>query len=106
MLQQNQFKQIRLRLGWSLSEMARRMGCKMKLVARWESLEELADPDVIRQYDSLLNLVDVQSEFVRQTPIAESYLKDGQLQQVSVEEVLEWETQVSSQKTPSFDSES
>ena len=96
MLHQKNFKVIRQRLGWSLAEMARRMGCSTELVVKWESLKTRADSAVVRQYEALLNQIEIQCEFVRQSPLAETYLKDGQLQQASSEEVTEWEKEISS----------
>lgn len=87
----HEFREIRLRLGWSLSEMARRMGCHQTLILKWESNHEIPDQEVVRQYMSLQSFVDEQAERTRQMPLAESLLKDEQLSQCSQEEVIAWE---------------
>lgn len=86
-----ELRELRLRLGWSLAEMSRRMGCHQSLVLKWESNHQNPDPEIIRQYLSLRSFVDEQAERTRQMPLAESLLKDEQLSQCSQEEVIEWE---------------
>ena len=87
-----EFRQLRLRLGWSLAEMARRMGCHQSIILKWESNHLTPDPEVVRHYESLLALVDEQAERTRQMPIAESLLKDEHLSQCSEDDVVQWET--------------
>lgn len=86
-----EFREVRLRLGWSLAEMARRMGCHQSLILKWESNHKTPDQETIRQYMSLRSHVDEQAERMRQMPLAESFLKGEHRSQCSQEELIEWE---------------
>ncbi|MCB0407963.1 MAG: helix-turn-helix transcriptional regulator [Bdellovibrionales bacterium] len=92
------FKKIRLRLGWTIAEMARRMGCHQELVIQWESNQQTPDVEMIQQYETIQFYLEEQSEFVRHQPVAESMLKGEHLQQVSLEDVLAWEEESESEE--------
>lgn len=87
-----ELKEIRLRLGWSVAEMARRVGVDRQIVAEWESNLTIPDAEMINHYLAMLSHVEEFSERVRQMPLAESLLRDEHLDQVSESELLAWES--------------
>jgi transcriptional regulator with XRE-family HTH domain len=88
-----ELKEIRLRLGWSLAEMARRVGTERQMVQEWESNLSRPDPEMLRHYQAMQSHVNENSERVRQMPLAETALRDEHLQQISEDEVLRWEVE-------------
>lgn len=86
-----ELRQLRLRLGWSLSEMARRLGCHQQQMIDMESGRVELDPEVINQCHYLNSFLEEQCQAVQKRPLAEILLKERRLEQISEALVLEWE---------------
>ena len=56
-----ELKELRLRLGWSLSEMCRRLGCAKDLVVQYESGKGQPDRETLLQYEALFSVLEEQS---------------------------------------------
>ena len=82
-------KQLRQRLGWSLAEMARRMGCKADLVTAWECGKRCPDSDVINQMQYLESYLAGYSDRISQTPMAEKVMDDDRLSQLTHRDLLD-----------------
>ena len=80
-------KNLRRRLGWSRSDLARRMLCDLETVQKWES-EDLA-PDF--HQGRLLQLLETQSQALEKTlqmaPVCEKFLDETGQVQVSEHEI-------------------
>jgi transcriptional regulator with XRE-family HTH domain len=76
-------KQLRQRLGWSVAEMARRMGCSTDVVGAWENGHQSPDPDVLNQMLYLENYLHSYCERILQKPLAEKVMHDSQLSQLT-----------------------
>jgi transcriptional regulator with XRE-family HTH domain len=82
-------RQLRQRLGWSAAEMARRMGCSIELVAAWEAGHQSPDPEVINQMEYLDSYMRSYSDRISQTPIAEKVMHDDRLSQLTHRDLLD-----------------
>ena len=82
-------KQLRQRLGWSVAEMARRMGCSAELVNAWETGRLSPDGDVINQMQYLDSFQISYSERISQTPMAEKVMNDDRLSQLTHRDLID-----------------
>lgn len=74
---------LRRRMGWTSSDLARRLGVAAKDVEIWENgKQELQDPDVINRIEFLFRQADMCCEEVKAGPISEIALEDGGLGQI------------------------
>lgn len=64
-------KQLRLRLGWSLAEMARQMGCSVEIINSWESGHQAPEPEALNQFRYLYHYAETYNQNLAQTPHAE-----------------------------------
>ena len=81
-------KTIRQRLGWSMAEMARRMGGDVALITAWETGEQTPGADVINQFKFLMTHLDWTSTQIAQAPAAEVRMEEGGLSQVTHRDLL------------------
>lgn len=79
---------IRQRLGWSMAEMARRMGGDVALINAWETGEQTPAADVLNQFHFLLNHLDWTSTQVAQAPVAETRMESDGLAQLTHRDLL------------------
>ncbi len=77
-----EIRSLRLRLGWSAADFARRFGCLSQLVSDWERGTQVPTSDDILQLQRLSLYVDSYSEQVQRGPVAEQVLKSGGFEQV------------------------
>lgn len=84
----NRIHSLRLRLGWSCSDLARRLNCSSIEVLKWER-KELAPEE---KYFSLLEFMEIQAEEVSNEiqicPIAESILESSSQDQILLDELI------------------
>ena len=87
-------KILRCRLGWTQSELARKLKCELELIGLWESSqckELVAIESHIEGYIDALILLEKQAEMaadqVVQCPLAESILDENKISQVDMEVV-------------------
>lgn len=79
----SEIRELRLRLGWSAAEMARRLGCSVHLVLTWEAGQNRPDVEVHRQFAFLQSWVEENSARITQSPLAEVVLSREHLAQVT-----------------------
>ena len=81
-------RNLRQRLGWSMAEMARRMGCNSTLVGQWENETQTPDHDAVNQLCVLLNHLESSSEHVAQNPLLEKELQSRGVAQLTHRDLL------------------
>ncbi len=81
-------RQLRHRLAWSQAEMARHLGCKLEDLALWES-QTVTKLDFIEdnRLDSLARHLEVQSDQVAKTPVAEAIMHRQNLTQIHKDQI-------------------
>ena len=80
---------LRQRLGWSMAEMARQMGCTTDLIQTWESGAAKPDIDALNQLHYLHYHVELKSNQVAQSPIAEREMESRKMAQLTNRDLLE-----------------
>lgn len=75
---------LRLRLGWSQSELARHLNCRSTDVEIWENGGSIENHDFLNQLQFLARQVEMCCEEVKSTPVAESLLDETMLVQIEV----------------------
>lgn len=76
-------KNLRLRLGWSLAEMARQMGCSLDIISAWEAGKISPDPEAKNQISYLQTYVETYNDKIAQKPMAEREMEDRMLSQLT-----------------------
>ena len=79
---------LRQRLGWSLAEMARQMGCSANLIGQWEAGILNPDPESLNQLRYLRNHVESYSEHIQQDPQLEKELEARRVAQLTHRDLL------------------
>ncbi len=82
-----QIKRLRLRMGWTICDLARRMAVTRACVVSWE--RDLTEPDEesCRQLHRIQGLLEQQMEKLRTQPLADRILTENNWDQVAHEEV-------------------
>lgn len=81
-------RHLRQRLGWSMAEMARQMGCTTDLIGRWEAGQIAPESEAVNQLKYLQGYVEQNSERVRQSPEAEDRMETRGLSQLTHRDLL------------------
>jgi transcriptional regulator with XRE-family HTH domain len=84
----HEIRKLRQRLGWSLAEMARQMGCSTELVSQWELNAANPDADSLNQLRYLSVYVETYSDQISQQPFAEQEMEDRRVSQLTYRELL------------------
>ena len=79
---------LRQRLGWSLAEMARRMGCGTDLITQWETQAAVPDADALNQLRYLRNHAESHSDLIAQKPICEKEMEERRMAQLTHRDLL------------------
>jgi transcriptional regulator with XRE-family HTH domain len=79
---------LRQRLGWSMAEMARQMGCTTELIGKWESGSSCPEADAMNQLHYLQNRVEKNSDTIQQKPQVEIHMESRRLSQVTHRDLL------------------
>lgn len=81
-------RNLRYRMGWTQSEMARTVGCKIELVAAWE--QGAAHPEGEQQTTLIrfMQQAESNSEKIQRCPAAEDLMTRRNLSQIHDSEVL------------------
>ena len=79
---------LRQRLGWSLAEMARRMGCNTDLIQKWETESDMPDHEALNQLRYLKNHAESHSELIAQKPICEKEMEERRMAQLTHRDLL------------------
>ncbi len=82
-----QIRLIRQRLGWSLAEMARRMGCREELVRDWENGLCVPDEETHNQLAHLSSQAESQADHLKSSAALEGYLTENGLEQTHRDDV-------------------
>lgn len=84
----NRIHCLRLRLGWSCSDLARRLDCSSTEVLKWEHDELLPE----EKYFSKLEFIEKQAEEVSHElqicPIAECQMKSSAVEQILLDDLI------------------
>lgn len=83
-----QIKELRWRLGWSQAELARQLGCRQQTISEWETEQYTPQNAYSKLLEILANRADSQSHRIRQLPLADTVMKKDGLQQISLNEVM------------------
>lgn len=75
---------LRRRMGWTSSDLARRLNVKTTDIEVWEKGQPCDDREVLTRIEFLLRQADMCSEEVRHFAIAENFLEDTDLIQCDV----------------------
>lgn len=78
---------LRLRLGWSQSDLARRLRCEIQFIESWEAGDEEPTKDHLQDLELILHQAEACSSEVYQTPLAEKKLDQDSLIQVNIKEL-------------------
>jgi len=84
----SEIRQLRYRMGWTQSEMARTVGCKIELIAAWE--QGSAQPGGEQQTTLIrfMQQAESNSEKIQRGPAAEDLMARRNLSQIHDSEVL------------------
>ena len=84
----NRIHSLRLRLGWSRSDLARRLDCNLETVNAWELSQMKPNPGQL----PMLEFIEKQAEYisleVHVCPIAESQLEKSHRSQIPLDELI------------------
>lgn len=81
-------RSLRQRLGWSLAEMARQMGCTAALIGKWEAGASEPDSESLNQLRYLRNHVETYSEQIQQLPQLEKEMESRRVAQLTGRDLL------------------
>lgn len=83
-----EIRTLRQRLGWSVAEMARQMGCTTELIAKWEGGALIPESDAQNHLQYLQNYVESNSDHIAQKPLVEIRIEDRRLSQCTHRDLL------------------
>ncbi|HEX4923690.1 MAG TPA: helix-turn-helix transcriptional regulator [Bdellovibrionales bacterium] len=98
-----EIRQLRLRLGWSQAELARRLGCRQQTVSEWETDAYVPQNAYSRLLELLHDHLEVHSDQVSRRPVAEILMKEVGYSQISGDELSEKLTDDRHTFVPKFD---
>lgn len=84
-----EIRTLRQRLGWSLAEMARQMGCTTMLIQSWESGASKPDAECLNQLVYLHAHAESKSTLISQTPLAEREMETRRVAQLTHRDLLD-----------------
>lgn len=84
-------KELRLRLGWSKAEFARRFGGTVDLISAWESGEHTPTTDDIDQFETLSMQISEYSNELKISSLCRQNMKENALNQIPHSEIVQIE---------------
>ncbi len=87
--QQKQIRLLRLRLGWTQSDLARRLQCETDLIESLESGNERAAVEMVHKLELIAHQADLCGDEIQCLPAAENMCDQEHLGQVSLNKVRE-----------------
>ncbi|MFN8791074.1 MAG: helix-turn-helix transcriptional regulator [Bdellovibrionales bacterium] len=84
---QDQIRVLRLRLGWTQADLARRLECGTQLVESLEAGETLAAVDIVHKLELISHQADLCGDEIQSLPAAENFCDQEQLGQVELNKV-------------------
>jgi len=85
----DQIRTLRLRLGWTQGDLARRLQCEAKLIESLEMGKEDAAVDLVHKLELIAHQADLCGSEIRCLPAAESFCDQEHLGQVELNKVRE-----------------
>jgi hypothetical protein len=85
-------RELRLRLGWCKSDLARRLHCSSLDIDMWEEGAREIEAPIVSELELLLRQAEAVSEEIKHMPLAENQCDLNELEQIDfdrVKEVLE-----------------
>lgn len=82
-----QLVDLRRKLGWTASDLARRLACDVTMVQKWERDESKPQGESLHQLDYLKYHVENSSEQISQDPVADTLLNDHGLEQITKDQM-------------------
>jgi ribosome-binding protein aMBF1 (putative translation factor) len=82
-------RSLRLRLGWSRADLARRLSCSSSDVGTWEEGRQTPDTQVANELILIAKHADACSEEIRTSPRAESLCESKALGQIDFSQIKE-----------------
>ncbi len=83
-----EIRTLRQRLGWSIAEMARQLGCSSELICKWETGGLLPSSEVLNQLRYLKSHVENNSEQMSQKPALEREMESRRVGQMTHRDLL------------------
>lgn len=81
---------LRLRMGWTASDLARRLGVTSAEVTSWEQQHQIPqDFDTLTRIEFLLRQADMCTDEMKGAPLAESLLEETHCEQIDFDRVKE-----------------
>jgi len=80
-------RSVRMRLGWSRSDMARRLNCLCSDIESWEDGRTLVTTEIKSDLEMILSQANFCNEEVRCSPVAEIELTKSSLSQIEFSRV-------------------
>lgn len=87
--QQQQIRLLRMRLGWTQSDLARRLQCDAKVVESLEAGNESAAVELVHKLELIAHQADLCGNEIQCMPAAETFCDQEQLGQVELNKVRE-----------------
>jgi ribosome-binding protein aMBF1 (putative translation factor) len=88
-LNKDTIKALRMRLGWSQADLARRLKCTSKEVERWENGDQTPSSHFLNEMFLLVKQADACSHEVHASPLAENMCDKHALAQIEFSEIKE-----------------
>lgn len=82
-------KALRLRLGWTQSDLARRLNCQSTEIEIWETGQNLPEQNVVNQLEVIFRQAEVCSDEIHKTPMIENLCESKDLGQIGFFEIKE-----------------
>jgi DNA-binding transcriptional regulator YiaG len=83
-----EIRNLRQRLGWSLAEMARQMGCTTALIQAWEGGSSHPDHEAMNQLHFLMDRVEKKNNHLAETPVLEREIESRGVLQLTHRDLL------------------
>lgn len=80
-------RELRLRMGWCKSDLARRLHCSSLDIEMWEEGAREIDAPILSELELLLRQAEAVSEEVKHMPIAENQCDLNDLEQINFDRV-------------------
>lgn len=82
-------KSLRLRMGWSPSDLARRLNCDASVILNWENGSSIPEGKLADELDIFLKQAETSADEISNYALAEYFLEESELQQCEVKTVKE-----------------
>jgi ribosome-binding protein aMBF1 (putative translation factor) len=80
-------RDLRRRLGWSPSDLARRLKVESQIVIDWELGQSSPLAELVQNLELIAHQADFQADEIAQTPLAEIMLDESHTEQINLEVV-------------------